>query len=355
MRIKVIASVAGVVTHNGMIYAPSKLRAAASRWTDTYPRPLIMHHDTDSRPVARAISARYVDYSMEPPKGSKKDSTIVIDHSSFTDATKEQKGMLDLLKQPWVADQRKNPGLGHLEVTFDVLDESFEQDVKKGLWISGSMGFDTDAIICPCCMKNWCNEYCDHYPGETYDGILCAPMSGNMYPQEWSVCNVPAIEASKISEIIEDEEENEMKDIAQMTKEELLPYQAHIQNQLGMVPAEDLQVAQAQLAQLREELRVSDSKGTAAIRDFRKDLLAKLGIADSDDEGLDLAVAIKDAFPQALPPTPAPLPPFKKDSSGTMQSNLREQLQDAYANGRYDEAAEISKQIRKLAEEGKSL
>lgn len=358
MQIKVIASVAGVVTHNGMIYAPSKLKGAASRWTDTYPRPLIMHHDTDTRPVARAVSARYVDYAVEPPQKSRKDA-VVIDHSNFTDATKEQRGMTELLKQPWVSDQRKNPGLGHLEVIFDVLDEDFERDVKRGVWVSGSMGFDTDALICPCCMKDWAkHEYCDHWPGEMYDGMLCAPMAGAIYPQEWSVCNVPAIEASKIIEMIDEDEDTEMKDISQMTAEELQPFLTHLKDTLGLVSREELEVEAAKAVQLREELRLADSKGASAVKDFQRDLLGKLGLTDSGAEELDLATAIKDHFAQeASPPTsrtPAPMPPFKIDTTGGATKVLQDRLKDAYTRGDYYAAEKIQQQISALAEEGQS-
>lgn len=144
-------------TRNHTWYTAEGLKAGLATWTSPYNKPVLTHHESHrGEPIGRIMSAQFQD-SM-------------------------QSGRAGLLFEVEITDP-----------------EAIEK-VKDGRYSTVSIGGHTDKVTCNCCGTDRTQEWCEHYPGETYDGIQCHFIIGETYGEEVSYVNVPAdINAGNIS------------------------------------------------------------------------------------------------------------------------------------------------------------
>lgn len=142
-------------TRNGNIYPSDKLKgdfklkSGVYSFLYPYPKPMLKNHDHESEPTGRIRNAQFITDSR-----TNKDAIMII---------------------PEVTDQ-------------DTIEK-----VLDGRYMTVSIGASTDAAICNICgtdiLKDGC---CGHERGETYDGVECGWIVGNLYFDECSWVNVPA-------------------------------------------------------------------------------------------------------------------------------------------------------------------
>lgn len=138
-------------TKNHTYYTQEGLTAGIQSWTQPYNKPVLTHHDSRrGEPIGRILSARF----------------------------------------------EKNTKSGRPGLIFEteITDKDAIEKVKDGRYSTVSIGGHTDKVTCNCCGTDRTQEWCEHYPGETYDGIQCHFIIGETYGEEVSYVNVPADE-----------------------------------------------------------------------------------------------------------------------------------------------------------------
>lgn len=203
--VKIAATHAGLVTRNNGFYMPDKMRAAASTWTDHYPKPIQLHHGDSNDPVGRVIAARYVDtsgpvvdrfqncvlrdqYNNQIGHADKKFwDRFISDKTSFIDKVQMIRVMDSVLNDAHYQ------GVGYIELTANITDPEAIQKVLDGRYVTGSVGAVSDKAVCSVCNTDWLEEeHCGHRPGRVYDGKKCIVITGNLEYDEYSFVNVPA-------------------------------------------------------------------------------------------------------------------------------------------------------------------
>lgn len=142
-------------TRNNNRYLAEKLRgdpvlkSGVYSWLMPYAKPVIYNHDTNTEATGRIYNAAY---------------------SQFTRAGRE--GII---------------------VIPEITDPSAIQKILDGRLLTVSIGATTDEAVCTCCGTDILSEgWCGHEKGETYDGVLCEWVAGNLFFDELSWVNVPA-------------------------------------------------------------------------------------------------------------------------------------------------------------------
>lgn len=75
----------------------------------------------------------------------------------------------------------------------EITSEDAIQKVKDGRYMTVSVGSETDSAICNICGKDIINEgWCEHDKGQSYDGVVCGWIVGNIWFDECSWVAVPA-------------------------------------------------------------------------------------------------------------------------------------------------------------------
>ena len=64
LEVRIAATHSGVITRNNGFYLPNKMRAGTSSFTDSYQKPVLLHHDKKSDPIGRIAKSIYVDTSV---------------------------------------------------------------------------------------------------------------------------------------------------------------------------------------------------------------------------------------------------------------------------------------------------
>jgi hypothetical protein len=144
-------------TRNHNRYVAEKLRGNFEKksgiysWTYPYPKPMIYNHDpSDVRQISgRIYNAQYVSNGI-----SGKEAVVII------------------------------PKITNQEDIRRILD---------GELLTVSIGASTDSAVCNICGTDLINEdFCGHHKGETYDGIVCEYIVGDVWFDECSWVTVPA-------------------------------------------------------------------------------------------------------------------------------------------------------------------
>ncbi|WP_067924135.1 hypothetical protein [Alicyclobacillus shizuokensis] len=136
-------------TANYNYYTAEGLKAGVHTWTQPYNKPVLTHHNSyDGEPIGRILKAQ------------------------FSEATKSGR-----------------PGL-----IFDVelTDPDAIEKVLDGRYQTVSIGATTDKVTCNICGTDRTKEWCDHWPGESYDGQTAHFIIGTVLGHEVSYVNVPA-------------------------------------------------------------------------------------------------------------------------------------------------------------------
>jgi hypothetical protein len=140
-------------TLNYTYYTEEGLTAGLETWTHPYPKPVLTHHnDWNGEPIGRILKA---EYSKVTPSGK--------------------------------------PGL---MFTCEITDPVAQEKVLDGRYQTVSIGASTDKCVCNICGTDRVQEWCDHWPGESYgegtDQQTCHFIVGTTMGKEVSYVNTPA-------------------------------------------------------------------------------------------------------------------------------------------------------------------
>jgi hypothetical protein len=136
-------------TANYTYYTKEGLSAGLTSWTTPYNKPVLTHHnDYFGEPIGRILKAE------------------------FHETTKS--------------------GRAGLVFTCEITDPEAIEKVLDGRYQTVSIGATTDKVTCNICGTDRTQEWCDHYPGEEYDGQTAHFIIGTTYGREVSYVNVPA-------------------------------------------------------------------------------------------------------------------------------------------------------------------
>lgn len=136
-------------TRNGTYYTEKGLREGIDSWTRPYNKPVLTHHNSrDGEPIGRILSAKFEEKTLS--------------------------------------------GRAGLVFEVEISDKEAVEKVKDGRYSTVSIGGHTDSVVCNCCGTDRMNEWCEHYPGEVYDGQECHFIIGTTFGEEVSYVNTPA-------------------------------------------------------------------------------------------------------------------------------------------------------------------
>jgi hypothetical protein len=83
----------------------------------------------------------------------------------------------------------------------EITSEDAIQKVMDGRYLTVSVGATTDSAICNICGKDIIKEgWCEHEKGETYDGVQCGWIVGNLWFDECSWVAVPADTTARVTD-----------------------------------------------------------------------------------------------------------------------------------------------------------
>ena len=197
-----------ITTHSGMlinnrVYPGINMRKSVGTWvvpdnggTAEYDRPVLLNHNTDSKPIGRVVSAKFT--PLKKGNEFNKDflTPVVIDRGKKSD---------DL-------------GSGYITTVSVITDEDAIKAILRGEYKTVSSSFTTNLAICSICGCDYLatDKWCGHWPGETYEievptgkdakktktvKMFCFAITGDLYYREWSYVNVPADAAAQTTKM----------------------------------------------------------------------------------------------------------------------------------------------------------
>lgn len=164
---------ADIVNDNIRKYTGKSMAAKASTFYSPTPKPYLLNHNSEVRPVGRIYDAIF--------------NKTAIPYKNGQTAS----GVLKL-------------GVFIPQLKDDTIDL-----FKSGLYLDNSIGFSRETAKCSICDQDWMNlkkdkngkpeEYCEHIPGRLYDGELCYPIIDiKEFNESSAVFGKPADYLSKI-------------------------------------------------------------------------------------------------------------------------------------------------------------
>jgi hypothetical protein len=193
LLVRVAATHAGIINGNSRFYRPDMMMKGTSTWTDNldYPRPVLAHHDEESDPLGRVLTAKYRDLSYL----YRDEYPILNDSVFYCSDAKKRMSMLETVD--WVVDNMSDipdyKGLGLIELGLKVTEPDAIAKVNRKEFLTVSVGFATDSAICSVCHQDWAvDDRCDHELGRKYKGKAAYVISGSMDFNEVSFVNSPA-------------------------------------------------------------------------------------------------------------------------------------------------------------------
>jgi hypothetical protein len=206
--VRIAATHSGRVTRNNGFYLPHKMQAGAASFTEIYPKPIQLHHDSLREPVGRVIKATYINTSKEQLGSSLVNESFNGQLTDLMDNKLSFEDAISFAQKYFIEDSTfiQNPhyeGLGYIELVASIADPDAIQKILDGRLLTGSTGAVTDAAVCSVCRQDWAGSdgKCDHRPGKVYDKVKCVLIAGNLWYDEYSFVNKPADSHSRIIEI----------------------------------------------------------------------------------------------------------------------------------------------------------
>jgi len=126
-------------------------RSGYRSFTDVYPKPLLLNHETFGDILGRIVTSNFVDNT-------------------------------------------------HIMVCARISDWKYIEKVKEGDYLSVSVGYLTDSVVCSICGNDIykTREICDHTKGQRYGKKLCVWEVGNMWFRELSFVSIPGVPAAGV-------------------------------------------------------------------------------------------------------------------------------------------------------------
>src|ERR1035437_10757018 len=113
LLVRVAATHAGIINGNSRFYRPDMMMKGTSTWTDNldYPRPVLAHHDEESDPLGRVLTARSRDLSYL----YRDEYPILNDSVFYCSDAKKRMSMLETVD--WVVDNMSDRSEEHTSET----------------------------------------------------------------------------------------------------------------------------------------------------------------------------------------------------------------------------------------------
>ena len=199
LLVKIAATHAGLRTGNKGFYLPERMRDGASSFLLPYKKPVLTHHDDFNDPIGRVQSARYVDLTHLYPANDLWMNKLTV--GGLKD--KDTKKAVQYFLKNW-QNREDYMGLGYIELVAEITDPDAIQKVLDQRYLTVSTAHSSDAAFCGVCMQNWVADgWCEHEPGNSYDGDECVLVPGKHLYSEVSYVNKPADREAKNVEIVE--------------------------------------------------------------------------------------------------------------------------------------------------------
>ena len=198
LRIDLVATHSGRLTRNNGFYLPQKMRDGVGTFTESYGKPILIHHDQHQDPVGRVISAKYIDTSIDF-HGNQNQEALVRGLSKNELTFGASLSIIESMIEDDRFSDPGYPGLGYILVTADLTDPEAIQKVMDKRYLTVSVGATTDKAICSICKKDMVEEgFCEHKPGKVYDDKKCFLTAGSLSYDELSFINTPADSLAQI-------------------------------------------------------------------------------------------------------------------------------------------------------------
>jgi hypothetical protein len=199
LLVKIAATHSALRTGNKGFYLPERMRDGARSFLVPYKKPVLTHHDDFKDPIGRVQSARYVDLTHLYPQNDVWMQKLAVGGLKDKDL---QKAVQYFLKN-WQK-QEDYQGLGYIELVAEITDPDAIQKVLDNRYLTVSTAHSSDAAFCGICMQNWVADgWCEHEPGNVYDGDECVLIPGQHFYSEVSYVNKPADREAKNVSIVE--------------------------------------------------------------------------------------------------------------------------------------------------------
>lgn len=165
-----IEAIHALTTGNYNTYTAKELMGSAEKntgvhsWTYPYNKPVLTHHNTRSgEPIGRVIKAEYREISTAGPPA--------------------------------------------IVLTAEITDKDAVEKIKDGRYHTVSVGGRTEHAHCSICNTDWMTDgWCEHWPGEKYDGKTATLILKDITFLEVSFVNTPA---DSYARIIDSKDDNQ--------------------------------------------------------------------------------------------------------------------------------------------------
>lgn len=156
--IKEVDAIHEMTTSNYTTYTAKELRKSSTSWLKPHPKPILTHHNSmNGEPIGRVIGAKFTNKSIA--------------------------------------------GIPAHRLTLEISDEEAKQKVLDGRYMTVSVGGSAEHAKCSICSQDWVEEgWCEHRPGEEYDGDQAHLILEDLNFKEVSFVNVPADEYAQLLE-----------------------------------------------------------------------------------------------------------------------------------------------------------
>lgn len=169
---------------NGRLYPQRRVKKGNASWLADYPKPVLLNHKSVSGlfggepcdPIGRVNAYRYRTFV-----NNKEDENLVVEG-----------------------------GTGVTQLVSIITDQDAVDKVMDKRYLTTSVGFVTNALICTVCNSDWAaDQRCEHVPNQVYKvencqdaakrSIVCYLRAGDIEYQEWSFVNIPASKKASIT------------------------------------------------------------------------------------------------------------------------------------------------------------
>jgi hypothetical protein len=201
LKVKIEATHSGIVNGNMKFYMPSAMKVGTDSFIKPYAKPVTVNHDPHASPLGRITDAKYVSYGISKTL----DSLRPVGAVDIKSIAKVQ----DFVKSADYKDANFK-GLGHIELIAEITDEDAIKKILDRRYLTVSIGGGSNAMYCSVCGVDNKQEYCNHYPGQVYDGKDCYFISGDkMFFDHVSYVNSPA-DLNTNSEVLDCSDESKI-------------------------------------------------------------------------------------------------------------------------------------------------
>lgn len=177
---------------NNRVYSSWGQRDGVASYTKPFPKPVILNHDTSSDPMGRVIGGQYIDIT-DTAMHQMKNIGLVNKYRQAI-AAHDMSMVADWLHASNVLYDNAWTGTGIMQATAKITDPDAIEKFLDGRYLTFSQGATPSRHInCSVCLNDWlAGDYCDHVPGQIYDGKVAVLMYDGYDPDEISVVNEPA-------------------------------------------------------------------------------------------------------------------------------------------------------------------